>query len=967
MRTAAILEVQEQESIREYLLNGQPVTFGRAADNTVILAGTAVSRHHARIEWEGSQAYLTDLGSANGSSINDSPIPPNLRSPIHPGDDILMGGFRLVLNTPVAGQNERAGHPAGHPNGETSAVLTRVMPASLSLVIETPQGRQEFAIQKNTVSVGRDPSNDISIEHPAVSRHHAKFVQVKHGYEVVDLGSTNGLTFGQARVTKMLAADGDAFSLADGISIVYRITPGAPAVSAAHTPNFEGTPTPAVTKEPVQPSPALGTPAPIEATMMGIETPVAGLQKIDLRGRSSLTIGRSPESDLHLNYPTISRRHARITRSGSQEQYAIEDLGSGNGTLVNDELIEAGKPYPLHAGSTMRIGPIKFIFAPESLQLVDESRDLRLDALNLNQFVSKDLNLLQDISLAILPREYAAVVGVSGAGKSTLLNALAGIRPASDGAILVNGTDLYRHFDAFRTDIGFVPQDDIIHKELTTQKALDYAARLRLPADTTAAERKQAVRGELETLGLTDVKDVPVENLSGGQRKRVSSGGERRTRPGIFFLDEATSGLDPGTENRLMRLLRQLADQGQTIILITHATKNVTLCDQVVFLAKGGHLAYFGPPDQSLAYFGVADFDEIYEKLQDERSPQEWAALYRQSPQYQTYVVQRLQSKTGESLGLHGQSTPAPGRDNARGPKTKSRRPSALRHLTVLSARYIDIIRSDRINLLLLLTIALVLGSMDLIAWPRAIFDPVKGDAARVMVMLFLAAIIPFLVGALSSVREIVKEKAIYQRERTVNLRIIPYLSSKATVGFLFALSLFAALLILKLVAVDLTHMGVQNIALFFVILVLAVMSGVMWGLLVSTIAPREEQAMLLVIVVVVIQMVFSGGILPLDQLGAAGQVIGYTTSSKWTYEALAAVTQVERGECDGPTLDNCLLPGIQAYDTDPEKQVVIDSLHSRYGSVLDGDVNTSIIATSAIMVGLFAVVAVVQKRKDVI
>jgi hypothetical protein len=256
---------------------------------------------------------------------------------------------------------------------------------------------------------------------------------------------------------------------------------------------------------------------------------------------------------------------------------------------------------------------------------------------------------------------------------------------------------------------------------------------------------------------------------------------------------------------------------------------------------------------------------------------------------------------------------------------------------------------------------------MDLIAWPRDIFDPVGGDAARVMVMLFLAAIIPFLVGALSSVREIVKEKAIYQRERTVNLRIVPYLSSKTTVGFLFALYHVAALLILKLVAVNFSHMGVGNVALYFVILVLAVMSGVMWGLLVSTIAPREEQAMLLVIVVVVVQMVFSGGILPLDQLGVAGEAIGYVTSSKWTYEALAAVTQVERGECDGPTLENCQLPGIQAYDTDPEKQVVIDHLASRYGGVLDGDVNTSIIATSAIMVGLFALVAVLQKRKDVI
>jgi len=285
----------------------------------------------------------------------------------------------------------------------------------------------------------------------------------------------------------------------------------------------------------------------------------------------------------------------------------------------------------------------------------------------------------------------------------------------------------------------------------------------------------------------------------------------------------------------------------------------------------------------------------------------------------------------------------------------------------VLTARYLDIIRADRMNLLLMLLIAPVLAGMDLIAWPRKIFDPVAGDASRAMVMLFLASIIPFLVGALSSVREIVKEKAIYQRERTVNLRIVPYLSSKVVVGFLFALYHAAALLLLKLVAVDVSHLGGGNIALYFLLLVLAVLSGVMWGLLVSAIAPREEQAMLLVIIVVVVQMVFSGGILPLDQLGAAGEALGYITSSKWTFEALVNVTQVERGDCDGPSLDNCQLSGIQAYDTDAEKMVVIDHLDSRYGNVLEGKVSTSIIAQLVLFGALFILLAVIQKRKDVI
>jgi hypothetical protein len=419
--------------------------------------------------------------------------------------------------------------------------------------------------------------------------------------------------------------------------------------------------------------------------------------------------------------------------------------------------------------------------------------------------------------------------------------------------------------------------------------------------------------------------------------------------------------LDPGTENRLMRLLRQLADDGQTIVLITHATKNVMLCDQVIFLAAGGRLAYFGPPEEALAYFGVAAFDEIYEQLEEERSPEAWAELYRQSPQCGQYVVKRLRDKYGETL----EARPEPRTRLAAGAKVK--RPSALRQFGVLAARYLDIIRSDRINLLLMLLIAPVLGAMDLIAWPRETYDPVEGDAARAMVMLFLAVIIPFLIGALGSVREVVKESAIYRRERTVNLRIVPYLLSKVAVGILFAVYTATALLALKLIAVDFSHLGFGELALVYLILLLAVVSGVMWGLLISAVAPREEQAMLLLIVIVVVQMVFSGGILPLDQLGAAGEVIGGITSSKWTFEAMVDVTQVQRGDCEGPSLEDCELAGVQAYGTDAERQVVITHLEDRYGNVLEGDVTTSIAALVGILVALFVLLAVIQKRKDVI
>ena len=983
MNPGGILEIRGHGVARAYALRGLVVTLGRALDNAVVLEDTKVSRHHARIEWAESQPNLIDLGSANGCTVNGVDVAHNVQHPINTGDRILIGDFELALHQPVAGQTERMGFSAERLADRKPAVLTHAEPAKVSLLVKTLQWTKEIAIEAQTISVGRDPSNDIHIDQPVVSRRHARLDRVAHGYEIVDLDSANGLNFQHVTVSKLLLADGDVISIGGDVSMAFKITPLTPehpefdAPGRIEAPLSPAVDTPVRIEAPLRPAVAMpvqieAPPPPVGATMLGMEQPVAGMQKIDMRQRSSVTIGRGPENDLQLDYPTISRHHAKIERAGSGDQYVIEDLGSSNGTWVNDEPVEPGHPYPLYPGNTMRVGPVKFIFAPDSLEFVDESGDLRLDALHLNQFVGKGINLLQDISLAVLPREFVAVVGVSGAGKSTLLNALAGYRPANDGAVMVNGTNLYRHFDAFRTDLGYVPQDDIIHKELTTQKALDYAARLRLPADTTAAEREQAVLEELQTLGLMERKDVRVGSLSGGQRKRVSIGVERLTRPGLFFLDEATSGLDPGTENQLMRLMRQLADNGQTILLITHATKNVMLCDQVVFLARGGNLAYFGPPAQALEYFGVSDFDEIYEKLMDEKAPEDWAELYRRSTQYQKFVVQRLQANYGELLDVRAQSSTAEPGGLAHKParsatKSKVKRPSGFRHLTVLTARYLDIIRSDWTNLLLLLLIAPVLGSMDLIAWPRDVFDLVAGDASRVMVMLFLAAIIPFLVGALSSVREIVKEKAIYERERTVNLTIVPYLSSKVVVGLLFALYHAAALMALKLVAVDFAHLGIENMALFGLILVMAVMSGVMWGLLISAIAPREEQAMLLVIIVVVVQMVFSGGILSLDQLGTAGEAIGYATSSKWTFEALVDVTQVKSGDCDGPNLENCSLAGIQAYDTDAEKRVVIDHLDGRYGDVLDGDGTKSIIAQLAIMAVLFTLLAALQKQKDVI
>lgn len=286
----------------------------------------------------------------------------------------------------------------------------------------------------------------------------------------------------------------------------------------------------------------------------------------------------------------------------------IADLGSTNGTFINGKQIADARV--LRPGDTIRVGPCRLVFNfDETIVRHDEEGNLRLDAVNLKKIVGKGTTVLNDISLSILPKEFVVIAGVSGGGKSTLLDALNGFRPATSGTVLVNGSDLYQNFNAYRTELGYVPQKDIVHVELTVGQALSYAAQLRMPADTTLAERNTRVQEVLEDLGLSHRRDVPVKNLSGGQLKRVSIGVELLTKPSLFFLDEATSGLDPGTEADIMRLLRKLSDQGRTVLLITHATENVMLCDLVVFLAAGGRVAYFGPPAEAPEYFGVAKFN----------------------------------------------------------------------------------------------------------------------------------------------------------------------------------------------------------------------------------------------------------------------------------------------------------------------------------------------------------------------
>jgi ABC-type multidrug transport system ATPase subunit len=531
----------------------------------------------------------------------------------------------------------------------------------------------------------------------------------------------------------------------------------------------------------------------------------------------------------------------------------------------------------------------------EQLDKYDVTRGLKVEALGLNKWVRKDLNILQNISLSFQPRELIVVVGQSGGGKSTLIEAIIGYRPATQGKVLVNGTDVYANFDAVRNDIGFVPQRDIIHTGLTVYQALDYSARLRMPRDTSKVERHKRIMEVLEDLDLLHRKDNPISKLSGGQIKRVSIGVELLTSPGLFFLDEPTSGLDPGTETAFMHLMRRLADQGRTIVMVTHATKNVMLADKVVFLARGGYLAWFGAPDEALTYFDsfrserekrarTMEFDQIYAILDDpsKGSAQEWAKRFFESQAYQKYIVEPLknisQPNLSQSKAVHlvKPTTRAKPRRTA----------SGFNQFLVLSARNLRILVRDRSSLTLMLAAAPLVAMLDFIIAPlmgRAAFDFDTGNASNGAITLFLMTIYCLLVAGLSQMREFVKEEDIYKRERLVNLKILPYVASKVWVALLLAFYHALAYTAIHFLAFDMPG-GAVNFGLVYVTMVLAAMAGMVCGLLASALAPAPSSAPMIMILLLVPQIVLSGALAPVPT------TISSIASTRWAFEGLIGI-----------------------------------------------------------------------------
>ncbi|MFC2015792.1 FHA domain-containing protein, partial [Chloroflexota bacterium] len=690
-----ILSVQLSTGGEDRLPIQQPfVKLGRGKDNDVILEDSKVSSQHARIMWGKELWLVEDLGSKNGTYVNGQRLPANQATPLGATDVVQISAFAFRVVTPQPNE------PVPPRLGSKVHLSAKPQPG---LAVSLRGSVRKFPLDRDVVTLGRSSDNDITLQDSLVSGHHAR-LELDRGrgtYRIADLGSTNGLVHEGQRVPERVLADGDVLYIGRQISLSYR-------ASIGFLPG-------AVEKRKVVAAP---------------QTQYLDMRALPKKGRR-ITIGRHSSNVLRLKHPRVSRYHAVIEQFGAR--FRLQDLSSHAGTFVNGKRVE--KEVWIKEGDELKIGSYRLVFQEDGITHFDEAGNLRVDALRIEKWYTKTVNILKKVSVSIYPKEFVAIVGASGAGKSTLMNALTGFVPANGekSRVLVNGENLYTHMDEYRSEMGYVPQEDIIHRELTVYKALDYAAQLRMPADTTKAERHERVMEVIEELGLKRQWENAITALSGGQRKRVSMGVELLTKPGLFFLDEATSGLDPGTETEMMELLRDLADGGRTVILVTHATKNVMMCDQVVFLAKGGYLAFYGPPNEALEYFeryrteeerrykAQVEFDDIYQLLETRGRPEEWGQRYRQSTQRQKYIIQRLQSLKRQKRT----PTPVPAR-----PQKQKRQVSAFRQFTILSSRNLRIMTQDKVSLILMLAVAPLIGLMDFM-WGRDLFDIEIGDAAQ--------------------------------------------------------------------------------------------------------------------------------------------------------------------------------------------------------------------------------------------
>ncbi|WP_329624228.1 FHA domain-containing protein [Streptomyces sp. NBC_01255] len=563
-----------------------------------------------------------------------------------------------------------------------------------------------------------------------------------------------------------------------------------------------------------------------------------------------MRIGRALENELVVSDLQVSRHHADF-HATPDGRFEIRDLGSHNGTYVNGQPIPKGGSAVLGPQDIVGVGHSTFRIVGGQLEEFVDTGSVSFSARHLTVTVDGGKKILQDVSFGVPEKSLIGVIGPSGSGKSTLLKALTGYRPANEGDVLYDNRSLYKQFAELRQRIGLVPQDDILHKELTVKKALKYAAKLRFPGDTAEAEREARIDEVLRELKLDIHKEKKVTSLSGGQRKRVSVALELLTKPSLIFLDEPTSGLDPGMDRDVMQLLRGLADDGRTVLVVTHSVAELGLCDKLLVMAPGGSVAYFGPPEEALNFFGYSTWADVFSAFENYRD-YDWAGRWKGSQHYQMYAAD-IDAVAAQPVQMPQQAMARPPKPQGWGSQ-----------LWTLIRRYVSVIASDKGFLGLMVILPAVLGAVSVvIPADFGLGSPTapsrfNGDAGTIMLILMVGMCFS---GAANSVRELIKERVIYERERATGLSRSAYLMSKVIVlglitafqgviicGIGFSTRALPAEGLLMPPAVELC---IQVIALG--------LTSMMFGLVISALVKTAEKTMPLLVMFAIIQVVFTG------------------------------------------------------------------------------------------------------------
>ena len=910
------------------------VSIGSAPDNDVVIAAPGVGPHHARIIRQGGQLLFVDLG-AGPSTANGAPVAPQQPVPFDFRTVFAVSGVPVPLSHPVLG-----------------AML--MSPGQL----QPPRGQ---------VVVGRDATRaSLVVAHAAVSGQHATVMFDR--MMVVDHGSTSGTWVGGHKALPNQPTPIDANGVvAFGpvpvpVAFLMQLAQGGAPAPA------QGAPAPVMGSTVGQAAMTHGGPAPAApaAHPAGGEAPrkhrtVIGELSLEQLQSSVISIGRTPDNTIVVNHPQVSSKHAQIVKTG--EQLFLEDRGSANGTFVRGQRLASGQRVPVANGEKVFIGPMPLLIhiGDSRVNIVVEDAQADWAGKPTYEIEGWDLFLevpdrdnkgemkvlLDHVSFKALPGDMIALMGPSGAGKTTLLLALNGYLPPTSGQVRINGEDLYTIYDALRGSIGYVPQDDIVHPELTVFEAVKYSARFRLPPDYSEEEIDRRVDETLRDLGLEGLKNLQIGKpekkvLSGGQRKRVNIALELVTDPVILFLDEPTSGLAADDTTALVNLLADLAKKtGKTIVMTIHQPakdefEKFNLC---FIMGYGGIPTYFGPTGEAAyGFFGsiaeraghgrrhvdnprdMFDMLNVRERLvldemrrADPQTPRGrarmeaargWRAEFfrNDSPLFQKMYSGR------RAIGTATPTRGVPHRSDV----------AVVRQLGLLVSRYWRIKLRDRmgsaimflqapiIGVLLWLTFGgqkqsvpfWCLGALQELSTKNNMDQSATTNLLNTMqpttdhtAAMFFVVVSCVWFGTSNAAREIVTERAIYLRERMVNLRLVNYLLSKYILLSFFCIAQCAMLLAIVFFALGFNG-GPLAFLLELANLVALAMNATALGLLVSALVASAEAAMALTPIALIPQVVLGGLMVPMTTNPNLRPLM-YLMPSRWGFEGAIASERV--------------------------------------------------------------------------